>query len=130
MTGVAARSIDTARFFKTCNNCGINWPNLTTFLGDPKIHLIGYMPAFENITSGLFLFNHDCRTTLACKVDLFKDLYHGPIFKEKKTGSTSCPRHCQDRDNLESCPEQCGCAFAREIIQILKSWPKSPLAKQ
>lgn len=120
-----ARTLEATPFLKTCSNCGKKWENLTLFIEDPNIELLGYMPAFKSITHGLFLFNHDCKTTLACKVELFTDLYDGPLYEDAKTGSDGCPGHCEDIENLEPCSEKCSCAFAREIIQVLKAWPKS-----
>jgi hypothetical protein len=40
-------------------------------------------------------FNHTpCLTTLAIKASEFTDLYDGPIFTERATGTESCPGYC------------------------------------
>ena len=118
----AARS-DTE--FKTCTNCDATWTSLNTFLTDPTISLVGYMPTFDEPISGLFLFNHDCGTTLACKVGLFIHLYEGPIYSENKRGSDECPGYCQNKTDFSPCPVECNCAYVREMLQVLRKWPKT-----
>jgi hypothetical protein len=76
------------------------------------------------LTDGLFLFNHACRTTLACRVAQFQDLYSGPIHRERKTGSPECLGLCRSRGELGTCPTHCECAYVREILAIVQAWPK------
>ncbi len=109
--------------FNTCSNCGHVWQNRDSFLNDPDITIIGYQAHFENLRAGFFLFNHVCKTTLALEVSLFEDLYDGPIFQDRLTGSDDCPGHCLHHGNLDPCDEKCECAFVREIIQLLKNRP-------
>ncbi len=99
--------------------------SLEAFIQDPTIELVGYMPTFDELVDGLFLFNHGCGTTLACRVALFEHLYDGPVYRVKKIGDPECPRHCQDQADLSSCPVKCNCAYVRETLQIIKQWPKS-----
>jgi len=106
--------------FKVCPNCDFVWKNREDFLNDNKVSMIGYQVHFKNLTAGIFLFNHFCKGTLAIEVSSFKDLYDGPIFKERATGSDECPEYCLHKDNLDPCPAECECAFVREIIQIIK----------
>jgi len=111
--------------FKICPNCGCNWETRREFLADPKIRLIGYQAHFKKLEAGIFLFNHACRGTLALRCGDFRDLYHGEIFAERATGGAQCPGHCLHKDNLLRCPGQCECSYVREIIQIIRDWPKS-----
>jgi hypothetical protein len=106
--------------FKTCPKCGVVWKNRDDFIKDNNVSIIGYQVHFKNLKAGLFLFNHSCEGTLALKVSFFEDLYDGPIFQERATGSDNCPGHCLKTNNLDFCPAKCECAFVREIIQILK----------
>jgi hypothetical protein len=110
--------------FKRCPTCGFEWDFRESFLRDSNIDIIGYQAHFEELTAGLFLFNHLCRTTFSIKADDFKDLYDGPIFTERATGSEECPGYCLHQHELRRCAAQCECAYVREIIQIIKDWPK------
>lgn len=122
---VSTAHVDT--IFKTCSNCGKDWERLEDFIQDPAIELAGYMPTFDDLLTGLFLFNHGCGTTLACPVALFRHLYDGPVYRTRKTGEPECPGHCLNKTDFTPCPVKCNCTFVRETLLILKRWPK-PLA--
>ena len=107
--------------FKKCTVCGFQWASRDDFLRDPGIELIGYQVNFEELKEGFFLFNHTCKGTLALMANEFCDLYDGPIFKERATGSESCPGYCLHKNELQPCPALCECAYVREIIQIIKN---------
>lgn len=94
------------------------------WLSDPNLTLVGYQVNFEKLETGALLFNHNCQTTLALCVKEFNALYNGPIFAERATGTDQCPEHCLHRDNLEPCPMKCECNYVREIVQIIKAYPK------
>ena len=91
---------------------------------------IGYQVNFKSLDAGIFLFNHRCKGTLAIPAEQFRDLYKGPIFKERATGSDDCPGHCLHEDQLDPCPVRCECAYVREILQIIRRWPKPVEAVQ
>ena len=110
--------------FKQCTSCGFKWSTRDQFLEDPDIELVGYQVNFVELLAGFFLFNHSCGTTLAVLSEAFEDLYDGPVFSERATGSEECQEHCLHEDDLSPCPVPCECAFVREIIQHIKSWPK------
>ena len=114
--------------FKVCSNCDTRWHSITDFIHDPTLDLVGYMPTFDELTSGLFLFNHRCGTTLACTVGQFAHLYDGPVFEPNRRGDADCPGHCLNKTDLAPCPEQCCCAFVREIMQVIAQLPKSEYA--
>jgi len=114
-----------ASTFKSCNNCQEQWRSLDAFIKDPTIELVGYMPTFDDLTQGLFLFSHGCGTTLACQVGLFEHLYDGPVYQIRKTGEPECPGYCQSKTDLSPCPMTCSCAFVRETLQIIRQWPKA-----
>jgi hypothetical protein len=98
---------------------------MDAFIQDPTIELVGYMPTFDDLVLGLFLFNHGCGTTLACEVSVFHHLYDGPVYQVKKTGGPECPGYCLSETDFSPCPVKCSCAFVRETLQIIKQWPKS-----
>jgi len=106
--------------FKQCTSCGCKWDSRSSFLNDKNIILIGYQADFEDLTLGLFLFNHTCKTTLGLHAGLFINLFDGPVFTEKATGGEKCPGFCLKKDNLLPCPVKCECAFVREVLQIIK----------
>ena len=114
--------------YRKCNNCGHVWPTREAFLTDPALVLIGYQASFQYLAAGFFLFNHereDCRTTLAVPAGDFFDLYAGPLFEERLAGSKECPAYCLQQNELARCPARCECAFVREVLQIVKDWPKT-----
>ncbi|BBO71759.1 hypothetical protein DSCA_56890 [Desulfosarcina alkanivorans] len=94
-------------------------------MDDPELHVIGYQPNFKKFTTGLFYFNHSCGSTLAIPASYFVDLYHGPVFQKRATGSDHCPEHCLRKEDLEPCLAECECAYIREVLQIIKTWPKA-----
>ena len=111
-------------YFKHCKPCRFKWGDLNDFLGDPEIEIIGYQANFDNLSAGTFLFNHSCGATLAIHVRDFNDLHQGPIFKERAFRSDECPEYCLYQDQLDKCLARCECAFVRNIIDIIKKWPK------
>jgi hypothetical protein len=106
--------------FKVCPQCGFIWENRDSCLTDDRVKIIGYQARFEDLKAGLFLFNHSCNGTFALEAGLFTDLYDGPIFQKRETGSDDCPEYCLNKECLDLCPVQCECAFVREIIQVIK----------
>ncbi len=106
--------------FKICSKCGVGWKDRKSFLDDVNITMLGYQAHFKRLTAGLFLFNHSCHGTLSIEAHEFADLYDGPIFQDKLTGSDDCPGYCLHEKILDPCIVHCECAYVREIIQILK----------
>jgi len=109
---------------KTCPSCGEQWKDREQLLHDPTLKLVGYQVNFKRLQAGIMLFNHSCRTTLALQVEVFADLYDGPIFSQCATGTAACGGHCLHEGDLRPCPAECECAFVRHIIQVIKAWPK------
>ncbi len=117
--------------FKKCSGCGHDWDTRDGFMSDPLVNLIGYQVNFDALETGYFMFNHldpECLTTLALHTGLFRDLYHGEVYHEKKTGSVKCPGHCQISGNLKVCTAKCECSFVREVMRIVLRWPKGAAA--
>ena len=110
--------------FKTCSNCGFVWPTRQAFLEDSSLTMIGYQVSFEDLVAGLFLFNHSCETTLGVKAGVFQDLYSGPLYGDRLTGTADCMRFCLYKDNLLACTAKCEFASVREVIQLIRNWPK------
>jgi hypothetical protein len=117
--------VNTSEIFKRCNNCSWVWKDREDFLSDPHIPIIGYTANFKELETGVFLFNHKCKTTIATSSHYFRDLYDGPVFQERLTGSYECPGYCLYQRELGHCIAKCECAYVREIIQIIKKWPKT-----
>jgi hypothetical protein len=112
--------------FKDCPNCRRRWPDRDAFLEDGELELAGYQVNFRELELGLILFNHAaCRTTLAVHAKHFLDLYHGPVFDERRTGLEDCPQLCLRKDELSACDAPCECACIRAILQVIRAWPKS-----
>jgi hypothetical protein len=113
-----------AGMFKKCSKCGMEWNSIEEFLSDPDVVLTGYQVHFEDLKTGLLLFNHNCGTTLGLTVDNFTHLYNGEIFTECMAGTEHCPELCFNKRNLNPCSQKCECTYVREILQIIKKWPK------
>ncbi len=112
--------------FKKCTCCAFSWRSREEFLQDTSLELIGYQVNFEDLKLGYFLFNHlTCQSTIAIAAENFRDLYSGPVFADRLTGSESCPGYCLHDDVLQPCAAQCECAYVREILQIVRNWPKT-----
>lgn len=112
--------------FKQCTCCKTPWFSRDEFMADNLLDFVGYQVNFNNLELGYFLFNHlTCQSTIAVPAGLFKDLYDGPIFAQRKTNTETCPGYCKDRDILYPCGQECECAFVREVIQIVRNWPKN-----
>jgi len=110
--------------FKKCPNCGFEWNDRESFFKDPNVTSIGYQVNFIRLSAGYFLFNHSCKGTFSIQVNQFKDLYDGPVFTKRAAGSDECPEYCLHSDELRPCPVHCECAYVREVLQIIKNWPK------
>lgn len=78
--------------FKECLSCGNKWSVRNDYLEDPNVEIVGYQVDSDNLSAGRFLFNHSCGATMRLSVRHFNELYEGPIFKERATGSDECPQ--------------------------------------
>jgi hypothetical protein len=111
---------------KRCTCCGHTWSTLDAFLGDSQLEVAGYQVNFTDLVAGLFLFNHlACGSTIAVPVGFFRDLYDGPIYARRATGTADCPEYCLYVSELGACLAQCECAYVREILQTVRQWPKA-----
>ena len=111
--------------FKQCSMCNCEWDLRDDFLADPEITYLGYQIHFEDLETGWLMFNHSCGTTLAFPVSIFSNLYSGPVFAESLNATSECPGFCAKSKSMAPCPQQCECAYIREVIQIINQWPKS-----
>ena len=110
--------------FKQCSVCQQTWHVREKFLADPGIEIIGYQVSFGEIKDGLFLFNHLCKTTLALKVKQFDDFCRGIRYDAEATGTDACSGYCLDMSDLRRCDTACKYAYVRDILQIIRGWPK------
>ena len=113
--------------FKCCSNCNTIWEKRDDFLTDPNITIIGYVANFKELETGILLFNHICKSTIAISADNFRELYDGPVFQDRLTGTDDCPSYCLYQNELGHCSAKCECAYIREIIQIIKNWSKTKM---
>ncbi len=112
--------------FKKCSCCQFAWFTRDDFLHDDQIDLIGYQANFYHLELGYLLFNHlNCESTFAIHAGLFKDLYSGPIFAQRLTGTDACQGFCIDPEALVPCVEQCECAYVRDILQTIRNWSEA-----
>jgi len=114
----------TNSLFKKCQNCGRVWRRREDFLEDPEIRTVGYQVNRQRLLNGLFYFHHECFTTLAIEVRHFRDLYIGTVHPHFDMGSENCPGYCAIRDSFNKCTNLCEGNFAREILYLIRDWPK------
>jgi len=113
--------------FKVCPGCRYVWEDREKFLSDPNLVVVGYQVNYDDPNAGLVLFTHEipeCETTLVIEVREFSDMYTGPICEDLLENTEACPGYCRDRFSLERCAKECKCTFARDILQVLRGWPK------
>lgn len=108
-------------FFKQCKICLSRWASREDFISDPDVVLIGYQANFVEVEKGVFLFNHSCGGTMSISVLNFAVLYNGPIYRERKTGTESCPGYCLHRNVFKPCPAKCECAYVLKILELLRN---------
>ncbi|MFC1859728.1 hypothetical protein ACFL9U_17115 [Thermodesulfobacteriota bacterium] len=124
------RLVDIARYligsiFKNCTMCRAVWHSREKFLSDPIVEVTGYMANFDLLELGIFLFDHKlCGTTLSIRASQFLDLYDGPVFEDRLTGTEECPAYCLNEKELRPCHAKCECAYVREVLNILANWNK------
>lgn len=112
--------------YKQCPCCQNYWLTREELLQDASVELIGYQANFIYLELGFFLFNHlDCESTIAIPANRFRDLYDGPVFAQRLYGTEFCQGLCEDIEYLDPCENQCECAYVREIMQVIRSWPKA-----
>ena len=113
---------NTDSIFKICGNCSEIWKTRNEFLKDKSLEIIGYQAHFKDVEKGLYLFDHDCKTTFGIEVSKFKSLYTGIKYDTIKTGTDECTGKCLIKNNLEPCKAECRLAYLREVIQIIKKY--------
>ena len=111
----------TSYLFKRCTACNHEWQDRDSFILDPAIELIGYQANSENLNLGLYLFNHECGTTLAVYVEKFLELYQGPKYSLSMLGNNECPGFCRIEDEMRDCGLECCCVHFRKIMTIMLS---------
>ena len=113
--------------FKVCPGCHCVWEDREKFFSDPNLEVVGYQVNYDDPNAGFILLTHEipeCEATLAIEVSAFSDLYTGPICEDLLENTEACPGHCRDMSSLERCAKECKCTFARDILQVLRDWPK------
>ena len=105
--------------FKICSTCQSSWDNRDSFIDDRNLKFLGYQACLEDLDKGLFLFNHNCGSTIAVTINLFYDLYSGPIWQEPLMNSEICPGYCLIEKEHRTCPNKCNCAHIRKVMHLL-----------
>lgn len=111
--------------FKICPLCGTVWNTMDEFLSDPSLELSGYQVHFAELEKGLFYFSHiteQCGTTLSVPVQAFTELSDLPFLHRGKRRPEGCPGFCLRKKELTPCPEECECAWVRNVMQAIREW--------
>jgi len=118
---------EVAEPFKTCPLCNEQWLTREDFLSDPYLECRGYQVNLDMLHEGLFLFVHTkegCGTDMAININAFLGLHFGKKYFDRKAFTSACPGHCFDKDDINPCSEACECAFIRDLLQVIRKWPK------
>jgi hypothetical protein len=108
--------------FKRCTLCERLWPTQDAFVDDTDLRVTGYMANFDRLELGIFLFDHSpCKTTLSLPAERFRNLYDGPVYTVRKTGTEECPGYCLDKEEIRPCSAECECAYVREVLNVIVS---------
>jgi len=110
--------------FKQCAKCQKIWNEQDEFLSDPDVKLFGYQATTEKLEAGLFHFRHSCTNIILIYAEVFIHLYDGLIFNDNFSGTDKCAEFCLHQYELDPCPNKCECAYVREVLQIIRNWPK------
>lgn len=112
--------------FKRCSACSQVWQGRDDFFSDPEVALVGYQALGPDPEEGMLLFNHlgGCGTTMGMWVSKFEDMWSGTRHAELLRHSDACERHCYHTNDLERCSNSCSGAWVREVLQVVRHWPK------
>jgi len=105
--------------FKICTSCGHRWSRRAQFLADPAVTLVGYQSFIQDEVLGLFLFNHDCGTTLTVRAVRFEDLHDGPIYELRSHAAARGPGLCLASEVDHGCPSACECRFVDQVTETV-----------
>ncbi len=112
--------------FKRCSACSHVWQGRDEFVSDPAVTLVGYQALGPHPEEGMLLFNHlECGTTMGLWVTEFEDLWTGERFEESLRDGEGCELRCYNKNDLERCSNACSGAWVREVLQLIRKWPKA-----
>lgn len=107
--------------FKRCNKCGQEWETRDDFVSDSSLEAIGFQVFFDNLRTGLFLFNHSCGTTIGIPAKHLMALYNGPELTGRDSDGRDCPGRCLNQNIMSPCSDKCRCAFISQIIREIQN---------
>ncbi len=121
-------------YFKECPNCHEKWKELTDFVSDPFLELMGQQPNLESPLEGHFVFNHNkgaCFSTLLVQVKEFLYLSSDILAISKFISqSPNCKGFCQTPGTLESCSDShCKAKQVKKILTIINAKNKAIIKK-
>ena len=115
--------------FKICTSCSKPWNTLNDFLSDPELKMNGYQVHFDDLEGGVFFFTHEqegCLTTLAIPVKAFLPLNERPLLAKRDEQRCINSEFCVHQDDVSPHrPAKCECLWVRDILQTIRTWPKS-----
>ncbi len=113
------------KIFYQCS-CGSVWKTREAFLADSDIIIAGYQALLRQVPEGSYLFDHAaCHTTFAVKVQEFLALCTGPVHRRSRFKSPQCKGYCLEKNILEVCGADCSNAWVRELIKLIRDYPKT-----
>jgi len=114
---------------KTCPTCKTIWNTLDEFLSDPELKLAGYQVHPDDLEGGIFFFTHHhegCFTTLAIPITALLSLNDRPLLAKRDEQLCIGSEFCVHQGDLSPRrPVKCECAWVRDILQTIRTWPKA-----
>jgi hypothetical protein len=114
-------SAPAAPAFQKCGSCGRRWGQWQEFVMDPGIRLLGMQVNFSLPESNLFVFEHDCGSSVSVLARRLRSCLQvaEPQGAPNRFGSEQCGGHCTKLEDLEACDRDCANAADRKLIQML-----------
>jgi hypothetical protein len=115
--------------FKICTSCERRWDTREQFLDDPTIVLLGYQSFLPDDVLGLFMFNHDCGTTLTIRAARLEDLHDGPIYRARRDWVQHGAETCLASSTDHACPPTCECEYVKHVSEAVGRKDRVPTSE-
>ncbi|GMW01693.1 MAG: hypothetical protein AMXMBFR84_28300 [Candidatus Hydrogenedentota bacterium] len=108
-----------------CRGCNQVWLEREGLISDPAIALAGYQANFDNLESGRFVFTHECGASFSVCVKSFLTLCAEHVHTGYRLNGEACPGYCMHEHELDPCGAECECAYIRNVLDVVRKWPKA-----
>lgn len=109
--------------FKLCNSCH-RWLSVEDILSNPVVYPIGVAAHGLGKENLYFYFVHhmpDCMSTIMISGAELEPYIPEQSEEQSLLGSSGCPSHCTDLNDLRECPHDCQQAAFRRFFTTLQA---------